>query len=465
MAVRSDHLGGLGTEPRLSRLAEQGLHLVAPLAGDALREAIEQPAALAGLRLEHGLVELLVRDCEGEPGGLPLLSHALAETWRRRDGNVADRRGLSGHRRDPRCRRPLGRPALRQPARGPASGRCARCCCGWSPRPSTATRSAAGCRAGACSATPTGSASSALLVRARLVTSEEDTFELAHEALARAWPRLQSWLDDDVAGQRILRHLVTAADGWESLGRPTASSTAAPGWTPPWSGRKPAHPHLTELEQQFLAASVDQATAETRAIAERARRDARQNRRLRSLLGATAVLLVAALIVGYVAIRQREEANSERHVATARELAAAANANVTIDAERSVLLALAAVEESRSGDGSCAASRPKRRSTARSRPIGSSSACPASWGARTGARMAPLRHRGSPELRYRRHPRRPQRRLGAVLPRPRRRRDRRRVQPRRDPAGHHRRRRCRPGLEPGHRGRTALHQRPELVRM
>ena len=33
-------------------------------------------------------MELLVRDCEGEPGGLPLLSHALAETWRRHDGNV-----------------------------------------------------------------------------------------------------------------------------------------------------------------------------------------------------------------------------------------------------------------------------------------------------------------------------------------------------------------------------------------
>ena len=59
-----------------------------------------------------------------------------------------------------------------------------------------------------------------LLVRARLVTAEEDTVELAHEALARAWPRLRSWLDDDAAGQRILRHLAAAADGWESLGRP-----------------------------------------------------------------------------------------------------------------------------------------------------------------------------------------------------------------------------------------------------
>ena len=40
----------------------------------------------------------------------------------------------------------------------------------------------------------------ALLVRARLVTAEADTVELAHEALARAWPRLQTWLDEDAAG-------------------------------------------------------------------------------------------------------------------------------------------------------------------------------------------------------------------------------------------------------------------------
>ena len=57
-------------------------------------------------------------------------------------------------------------------------------------------------------------------MRARLVTAEEDTVELAHEALARAWPRLRSWLDDDAAGQRVLRHLSAAADGWDSLGRP-----------------------------------------------------------------------------------------------------------------------------------------------------------------------------------------------------------------------------------------------------
>ena len=43
---------------------------------------------MAGLRLEPGLTELLLRDAEDQPGALPLLSHALTETWQRRDAGV-----------------------------------------------------------------------------------------------------------------------------------------------------------------------------------------------------------------------------------------------------------------------------------------------------------------------------------------------------------------------------------------
>ena len=88
VTVRADHLAGLAGEPAFARLAERGLHLVSPLAGDALRAAIEGPAEQAGLRVEPGLVDLLVRDTEGEPGALPLLSYTLAQTWERRDGRV-----------------------------------------------------------------------------------------------------------------------------------------------------------------------------------------------------------------------------------------------------------------------------------------------------------------------------------------------------------------------------------------
>ena len=59
-----------------------------------------------------------------------------------------------------------------------------------------------------------------LLIRSRLVMSDASVVEIAHEALAAAWPRLRGWLDDDVDGQRVLHHLATAADAWDSLGRP-----------------------------------------------------------------------------------------------------------------------------------------------------------------------------------------------------------------------------------------------------
>ena len=59
-----------------------------------------------------------------------------------------------------------------------------------------------------------------LLVRGRLVTSADGGYDLAHEALVRAWPRLRVWLDEDRVGQQIRRHLAMAAAGWEALDRP-----------------------------------------------------------------------------------------------------------------------------------------------------------------------------------------------------------------------------------------------------
>ena len=49
-----------------------------------LRRAIELPAARRGLLLQPGLVDTILEDLADEPGALPLLSHALLETWKRR---------------------------------------------------------------------------------------------------------------------------------------------------------------------------------------------------------------------------------------------------------------------------------------------------------------------------------------------------------------------------------------------
>ena len=88
IGVRADLYGQLSTHPGLARAVAEEQILLGPMTDDELRRAVTEPARLAGLRLEPGLVDLALRDVAGEPGALPLLSHALRATWERRDGRT-----------------------------------------------------------------------------------------------------------------------------------------------------------------------------------------------------------------------------------------------------------------------------------------------------------------------------------------------------------------------------------------
>ena len=59
---------------------------------------------------------------------------------------------------------------------------------------------------------------------------------------------------------------------------------------------------------------------------------------------------MVALVGGLIALDQRRQAVREQHIAVARELAAAADANILDDPERSILLAMAAVDATRRHD-------------------------------------------------------------------------------------------------------------------
>ncbi|HXV99121.1 MAG TPA: hypothetical protein VEC93_11925, partial [Anaerolineae bacterium] len=61
---------------------------IGPMSKAELRRAIEEPAKRGGWVFEPGLVDLLLRDVGDEPGALPLLSHALLETWKHRRENT-----------------------------------------------------------------------------------------------------------------------------------------------------------------------------------------------------------------------------------------------------------------------------------------------------------------------------------------------------------------------------------------
>ena len=101
-----------------------------------------------------------------------------------------------------------------------------------------------------------------------------------------AWPRLRSWLDDDVDGLRIMRHLAVAAESWDELGRPDSELYRG---RPAGAGRGVARsgpaPSLTDTERDFLARSAALAEKEQRATEAQVRRERRLNQRLRLGLG------------------------------------------------------------------------------------------------------------------------------------------------------------------------------------
>ena len=174
------------------------------------------------------------------------------------------------------------------------------------------------------------------------MTSDDQTVALAHEAVVRAWPRLQSWLDEDIAGQRSLRHLSLAADDWAATDRPDSELYRGARLEAVLDWRMRECPDLTDVESAFLEASAAHASRVNEARQQRAREQARSNRRLRVGLTGTAVGLVLALVAGSVAAHQTRVADSRAREAQIHRLVAQSLALRGTQRDLAALLALQA---------------------------------------------------------------------------------------------------------------------------
>ncbi|CAL9424968.1 nSTAND1 domain-containing NTPase [Streptomyces sp. enrichment culture] len=364
IAVRADFYGRCAEHRALAEaLCGSGL-LVGPMTSAELRAAVVRPAAAHGLIVERALTARLLRDAEGEPGALPLVSHALLETWRRRKGRALTLQayeaagGVHGAvaqtaedvytRLSPHQAALARRILLRliAPGEGAQDTR----------RP--APRAELECDSG----DPAGGAGSGYvlerLVAARLLTLDGDTVDLAHEALITSWPRLRRWIDEDRERLRAHRRLTEAAHSWQELDRdPGAlyrgsrlaeatelfgSADTGPGHRPHRRSR-PSRllrrhsrrrdeqryvPGLTRLERDFLTACHE------------ARR--RERRRRGAGVAAVCLLLTVALLAGVVAWQQTR-ANTRQHTeAEARRIAAVADSMRMSDPRLAMRLSVAA---------------------------------------------------------------------------------------------------------------------------
>ena len=335
VAVRGDFYAHFAVHPAAAKALERSTVLVGPMTQAELEQVVERPALDAGLTLQGGLVELVVTDVLNEPGGLPLLSHAMRETWRRHRGGVltiADYRSTGG------ARGAIARSAdlaftseldgseqaiaramfLRLTELGDGTADTRR-------RVGLEEMSAVGDDPGAAAHVL------AVLTAARLVIADEHAVEVAHEALIREWPRLRAWLDEDRDSLRVQAHLTQAARDWEAAGRSEEDLYAGARLEVVSERAERGSIQPTLAERAFLDASRARKFAGER-------RDQRDRRRLRRLLAATVLGLVLAIVAGAVALTQRGEAQQQageaKRQAAAADREAAEAQRQTTEAER-----------------------------------------------------------------------------------------------------------------------------------
>ena len=340
VAVRADYYGHCAADPALAGLLAANHLLVGPMDADELRRAVELPARRAQLRLEPGLADAMIGEVADEPGGLPLLSCALLESWQHRQG------------------RTLTLAAYQQA--GGVHGAVARLAeAAWQQLDSDAQQTArrillrlAGPGEGEAVVRrriPLDEVTQEervrqvvdVLVDQRLLSVGEDSVEVAHEALLREWPRLRGWLEEDVQGRALHRYLIGTTQEWAAGGRDPgelyrgARLTAALDWAATHDS------DLNQLEREFLDASRAAAEREVADARRRAEVEARTSRRLRGLLAGLAAVLVLALVAGGLALTLRGRAERQAVVADSGRLGALALTEDHLD--RSLLLARQAV--------------------------------------------------------------------------------------------------------------------------
>ena len=234
---------------------------IGAMTADELRQAITTPAEKNGWDFQTALVDLILSDVGTEPGALPLLSHALLETWKRRQGRTLT---LQGYHEAGGVKKAIAQTAesvydkLTPAEQTIARGIFLRLTELGEGTQDTRRRVKMDELAQRTGAQDIVAKVLKTLTDARLVTTEEDSAEVAHEALIREWGTLRKWLDEDRESLRLHRHLTESAREWERSGMNESYLTHR-------SGRLDDALVLTEnmifvlsaSEQKYLNACVD----------------------------------------------------------------------------------------------------------------------------------------------------------------------------------------------------------------
>jgi len=232
ITLRADFWGECAPYRELTALMQARQELMAPMDAAELRKAMEGQAGQVKLRFEAGLSNRILDDVQDEPGAMPLLQHALLRLWEKRHGrwlrtteyeaiggvkkaiaqtadefydrlspadqahmeNIfvrltrLDEDAVQGEKQEG-TRRRVGLEELVPAGDDPAATK------------SLVQRLA-------------GEEARLLVTRVNGVTQRNEV-EVAHEALIRYWPRLQSWLKQNRADLLLRDKIRQEAIDWD----------------------------------------------------------------------------------------------------------------------------------------------------------------------------------------------------------------------------------------------------------
>ena len=220
LTVRVDFVeAALSLAPLTERLEAARINM-RPLSGDELRAAIERPAERVGLKIEGRVVDDLISEIRNEPAGLPLLQFTLRKLWENRRRNritwdiyqkvgsphlalerSADQFYNSLSPQDKEAMRRILLKLIRPPDDTSAT---------YEPMSLRLTR--AQLFQDNVSKDRVSQMLRRLVDQERLLretpgqTDGDTHIEVAHEALARNWPRLAEWLKDERVSVRQMQH-------------------------------------------------------------------------------------------------------------------------------------------------------------------------------------------------------------------------------------------------------------------
>jgi WD40 repeat protein/DNA-binding SARP family transcriptional activator len=350
VTVRADFLDHPLRYPEFGQLLRAGMITIPAPSEDDLAAAVERPAGRVGVRFEPGLVSQVVADVRDQPGALPLLQYALTELFAARTGDILTFEGYGatggvvgalGRRAEELYSqlRPSAQTACRQiflrlVSVGPAAQDTRR-------RVRRSELRHLELEPSAVDEVLSRYGEHRLISLDREPVTRTPTVEVAHEAMLVQWDRLRRWIEERREDLLLHGRMVQAVGEWRDAGRELAYL--------PRDGR------LLQFEAWAVATDLALTAEEREFLAEaRVTADARVRRRARrrwATVAGFAALATAASILAAIALVLRDQARDDARLATARQLAASAQANLEVDPERSLLLAIEAADTTRRHDG------------------------------------------------------------------------------------------------------------------